>query len=357
MAGMAGLLGMNSRKDSKSTIAARREALARLKQREMDTPTRVFGEAAKTVLPDVGVLNRAVRDPIGTAKGAVEVASLASPAANAYRAYKLATGDGFSVTGAGMEDVEQAVEAAGIIPTGKAATLPAKFGIDLLNLGIRGAARRTTPAVLSAASGGIISGGPKRLARSAGSRPVAGAPRSSLLPDEGTEVLNNPDLAAENAAIDALSRSTEEMANKQGIPVSAIPSKMRERATGTIWDTHSYNPDTGTYTIELSGRALDRDAIKMAAYNTLVDGRVRQEAYGNVLDDVPNSPDDIPDEFVDRVLETYQGYHRVSDSSGRNMPHFGLTLDHNISLKNGGSNTLDNLFPMKGTTNFKKGKG
>ena len=124
MAGMAGLLGMASRKDSKSTLTARREALARLKKREMDTPTRVFGEAAKAVLPDVGILNRAVRDPIGTAKGAAEVASLASPAANAYRAYKLATGGGFSVTGADMQDVEQAIEAVGVMPTGKAATIP-----------------------------------------------------------------------------------------------------------------------------------------------------------------------------------------------------------------------------------------
>jgi hypothetical protein len=57
-----------------------------------------------------------------------EVASLASPAANAYRAYKLATGGGFSVTGADMQDVEQAVEAAGVIPTGKAATIPLKVG-------------------------------------------------------------------------------------------------------------------------------------------------------------------------------------------------------------------------------------
>jgi hypothetical protein len=76
------------------------------------------------MLPDVGILNRAVRDPIGTAKGAAEVASLASPAANAYRAYKLATGGGFSVTGADMQDVEQAVEVAGVMPTGKAATIP-----------------------------------------------------------------------------------------------------------------------------------------------------------------------------------------------------------------------------------------
>ena len=161
MAGMAGLLAMNSRNDSKTTLTARREALARLKKREMDTPTRVFGEAAKAVLPDVGVLNRAVRDPIGTAKGVAEVASLVSPAANAYRAYKLATGDGFSVTGADMQDVEQAMEVAGVIPQGKSAALPAKFGVNLFERGIVGAARRTTPDMLSAASGGIVRGTPK----------------------------------------------------------------------------------------------------------------------------------------------------------------------------------------------------
>lgn len=173
--------------------------------------------------------------------------------------------------------------------------------------------------------------------------------------DDGTEVFNDAERASENAAIDELSRSTETMANKQGIPISDVATKMRERATGTIWDTHVYNPETQTYTIEITGRELDREGIKMAAYNTLVGGAERQKKYGNPIDELPNSPDDIPDDFVDRILESYHGHHRVADSQGRNMAHYGLTLDHNISLKKGGANTLDNLVAMLGKTNFGKG--
>jgi hypothetical protein len=94
--------------------------------RKVDTATSVFGGIASAVLPSPSVIKRAIQDPTGTALGAVEVASLASPVANAYRAYKLATGDGFSVTGADMQDVEQALEIAGLIPSGKAASIPLK---------------------------------------------------------------------------------------------------------------------------------------------------------------------------------------------------------------------------------------
>jgi hypothetical protein len=111
------------------------------------------------------MIKQAVQDPTGTALGAVEVASLASPIANAYRAYNLLSGGDFSVTGAGMEDVEQFAELASLIPSGKVVGAPFKAGVNLLDVGIKGAARRTTPDALRAASGGIISGAPKSLAR------------------------------------------------------------------------------------------------------------------------------------------------------------------------------------------------
>jgi len=104
----------------------------RIPNRELDTPTRVFGEVAKAVLPDPATLKRAAMDPTGTAKGAVEVASLASPIANAYRAYKFLSGDGVSVTGADMSDVEQALEVAGLYPGGKAATIPFRSGAKII---------------------------------------------------------------------------------------------------------------------------------------------------------------------------------------------------------------------------------
>lgn len=91
--------------------------------REVDTPTKIFGGVASAVLPSPSLISRAVQDPTGTALGAVELASLASPIANAYRGYKMISGDGASVTGADMSDVEQALEIAGLIPTGKVATM------------------------------------------------------------------------------------------------------------------------------------------------------------------------------------------------------------------------------------------
>jgi hypothetical protein len=91
-----------------------------IRDRELDTPTKVFGEVAKDILPNPAMIKQAVQDPTGTALGAVEVASLASPIANAYRAYNLLSGGDFSVTGAGMEDVEQFAELASLIPSAKA---------------------------------------------------------------------------------------------------------------------------------------------------------------------------------------------------------------------------------------------
>ena len=104
----------------------------KIPDRELDTSTSVFGVVAKAVLPDPATLKRAAMDPTGTVKGAVEVASLASPIANAYRGYKFLSGDGVSVTGADMSDVEQALEVAGLYPGGKAATIPFKSGAKII---------------------------------------------------------------------------------------------------------------------------------------------------------------------------------------------------------------------------------
>ena len=243
------------------------------------------------------------------------------------------------------------------------------FGLEgaVASGGLR-AARAAMAAAKASGLGGDLARGTKMglsMVGGLGTGGVGGVPlslakkvnkaRANSFLDDGTEVFNDAERASENAAIDELSRSTETMANKQGIPISDVATKMRERATGTVWDTHVYNPETQTYTIEITGRDLDREGIKMAAYNTLVGGAERQKKYGNSIDELPNSPDDIPDEFVDRILKSYQGHHRVADSQGRNMAHYGLTLDHNISLKKGGANTLDNLVAMLGKTNFGKG--
>ncbi len=149
-----------------------------IKDRELDTPTKVFGEAVKLLAPSPSVIKRAVLDPKGTALGAAEVASFASPIANAYRAYNLLSGGDFSVTGANMEDIEQALEIVGLIPTGKAVSIPLKTGAKLADVGIKAAARRTSPDAISAASGGLLRGSPVR------------AGRRAPEPDEFDEIVN-----------------------------------------------------------------------------------------------------------------------------------------------------------------------
>lgn len=97
-----------------------------IQDRELDTPTSILGGIATTVLPNPSMIKRAIQDPTGTALGAVEVASLVSPIANAYRGYNLLSNGEFSVTGADMSDVEQAVELASLYPGGKTVSAPFK---------------------------------------------------------------------------------------------------------------------------------------------------------------------------------------------------------------------------------------
>jgi hypothetical protein len=135
--------------------------------REVDTPTKIFGEAVKFLLPSPSMIKQAVQDPSGTIRGGAELVSLGNPVANTMRAINLLQGEGFSLYGADMSDVEQFVELASLYPGGKAVSVPLKAGAKLLDVGIKGAARRTTPDILSAASGGLLRGGPVSAARKA----------------------------------------------------------------------------------------------------------------------------------------------------------------------------------------------
>jgi len=177
MAGF-GILGMPMGNDkSAAANKARKDALARialLKKKEMDTATYIAGEVAKLLLPDPATLKRAVGDPSGTLRGAAEIASLTNPSSYIARASNLIQGKGLSLYGANMEDVNQAVEIAGLIPTGKAATVPLKFiekGASVaskgLLKGVERTAARTSADSLNAASGGLLRGSPIKAARSA----------------------------------------------------------------------------------------------------------------------------------------------------------------------------------------------
>ena len=177
MAGVASF-GMPMGNDkSAAANKARKDALARialLKKKEMDTATYIAGEVAKLLLPDPATLKRAVKDPSGTLRGAAEIASLTNPSSYIARASNLIQGKGLSLYGADMEDVGQATEIAGLIPTGKAVSSTLKVaekGVSAASKGLlRGVgdvAGRTSADVLSAASGGLIRGGPVRATRTA----------------------------------------------------------------------------------------------------------------------------------------------------------------------------------------------
>jgi hypothetical protein len=287
------------------------------KDREEDTATRVFGEVAKAVLPDPATLKRAAMDPAGTAKGAVEIASLASPIANAYRGYKFLSGDGASVTGADMSDVEQALEVAGLIPTGKAATLPAKFGVGLLDQGVRGAARRTSPAMLSAASGGIVRGTPKpvRQARKKVATPAdinqaswgdpMGAPRGTgerrLNPEgrrgtprfyRGQQGLGNAEYPIE-IPTDAVDRA--ELAAELGTSVDDLDSTVKRLNTFSE-DVYKQNRGVGDDAVIVSVEQLAtpetmKEVISKSTkrYGSLTDAQIK-ELTDRINKDILDSP-------------------------------------------------------------------
>jgi hypothetical protein len=183
-------------------------------------------------------------------------------------------------------------------------------------------------------------------------------PRSgrNIVPEETSIYDDTPEMANENALIDALARNTEDVALKQGIPKSELSDTIRERAYGGKFDMFSLDPTTGEYKMNLESYTLSDEGIKKQALKTLRDGSKRQEEYGLNVDDVPyTSWEEIPDWFVDRIRQDYVGKHRVKDAAGRVMSHLGLTLDHDEAVKRGGPNTLEGLVGMQGRFNFKKG--
>ena len=151
-----------------------------IRDREEDTPTKVFGAITGGILPNSTVLKRAAQDPTGTALGAVEVASLASPIANAYRAYNLLSGGDFSVTGAGMEDVEQFTELTSLIPSGKAVSASLKAATKVVtNPMVRAGITSGAKAVGPSLGRGLTSGGFGELFEGVGGAARAGARRVS----------------------------------------------------------------------------------------------------------------------------------------------------------------------------------
>ncbi len=104
----------------------------RIPDRELDTPTKVFGGVVKALLPNPSMIKQAVQDPSGTIRGAAEIASLTNPSSYVARASNLIQGKDLSLYGADMSDVEQAAELASLYPGGKTVSAPLKAGNALL---------------------------------------------------------------------------------------------------------------------------------------------------------------------------------------------------------------------------------
>lgn len=184
-------------------------------------------------------------------------------------------------------------------------------------------------------------------------RPLA---QRGIIPETTSVYETTPEMAQENALIDALVRQTERKAKAKGIPMTEIPDVVRERAYGGKFDMFKVDPDTGEYVMDVKSFALSDEGIKRQALKTLKDGMKRQEEYGIDIDEVPYKTwKDIPDWFVEQIRRDYAGAHRVQDVAGRVMSHLGLTLDHDEALRRGGPNTLEGLVGMQGRFNFKKG--
>jgi hypothetical protein len=352
-----------------------------VRDRELDTPTKILGGAANLLLPSPSMIKQAVQDPSGTAKGAVEVASLLSPIANVYRGYKFATGDGLSVTGADMSDVEQAAELAGLIPSGKAVSAPLKAGLGLLDYGVRGAARRTTPSMLSAASGGIISGGPKVLARSAGSKPVADAPRSRLLPSGKEEELNRVTEARLSEGF-IKNKPTPEVVGATrfgGAETSKLsPEALEERASTAaeyvspeeLADELSALENMGFATVDkipaksvgavsLSQKELaDRTAAALSGIKKR-ERKVNAAREARGEEPFEYEPHFDPYDLTKKELETLWGGNPiyVYNEAGELIPELGAHLGHGSgkSLKYGYSATLGTVRGQRGVANMRYG--
>jgi hypothetical protein len=165
----------------------------RIPDREVDTPTRIFGEVAKFLLPSPSMIKQAVQDPSGTIRGGAELATLGNPVANTMRAINLLQGDGFSLYGADMSDVEQFTELAGLIPTGKVVSVPLKAATKVLtNPMVRGGITSGAKAIGPSLGRGLTSGGFGELFEGVSEAASAGARRAKASDKQFDIAVENP---------------------------------------------------------------------------------------------------------------------------------------------------------------------
>jgi hypothetical protein len=149
--------------------------------KEVDIPTKIFGEVATGfLLPSPSMIKQAVQDPSGTIRGGAELVTLGNPVANTMRAINLLQGDGFSLYGADMSDVEQFAELASLIPGGKAVSVPLKAATKVVtNPMVRGGIISGAKAIGPSLGRGLTSGGFGELFEGVSEAASAGARRAS----------------------------------------------------------------------------------------------------------------------------------------------------------------------------------
>ena len=328
----------------------------RIPDRELDTPTRVFGEVVKAVLPDPATLKRAAMDPTGTAKGAVEVASLASPIANAYRGYKFLSGDGVSVTGAGMSDVEQALEVAGLYPSGKAVSAPFKAAVKAAPKIARVAGDvALSPAGMALGSSGLGGGNIARMARAAREvKAVEDVPVNRVIEARATTGFNPARATPEVVGMTRFGGAEtsklpwEEAQNRAGSAADYTPESIIQNESDLL-NSFGYmgdnTPDRAVFARELSKQELVKKTKDALSSIKTRERQVNKKRIADGKDPFNYEPHFNPSKLSQEELVTLWGNNPlyVYDKAGNIIPNLGAALGHGTPLSGGGSATLGNV--------------
>lgn len=315
-------------------------------------------------------------DPIGTIKGAAEVASLGSPLANAYRLAKYIKDGDLSVTGADMQDVNQAIAYSQFIPMGKFANMGARFGIkaaEKAGLATMAAGRRLGPEGFNATTKGIYNVG--RPVRAARRKPPQSEeyvkdvfdiehPLEDKAFVEGFEQRTpiselSPEDAKTLGQVDELVNRTKQKAREQGIKTKDVSAWLRTYSHAlSPKDKNAlfrlYEPTDVGMEFRVSTKSRPNiDEIKQAMHRTMLGGAERQKAYGQIPEMPYKNWQDIPDEQANNIIDQIVGNWKIFDAEGRLVTGDSVQLDHIVDLILGGKNT--ELQPMRGRANAGKG--
>jgi hypothetical protein len=330
-----------------------------VRDRELDTPTKILGGVANLLLPSPSMIKQAVQDPSGTVRGAAELVSLGDPIANTMRGINLVRGKGFSLYDADMSDVEQAAELAGLFPGGKAVSAPLK------------AAARVAPRVGRVAEDivlspvgmlvGIGGGGGRYYGKNAVEeanrvREVITRPIEDLRLDLSR--LEPDDIAGKRRIEEQIARQQEFIANDAILQQADITPDVKNVTRTDLIGYKLVDPTSGTWGASI--RKMTRDDIAKSLKATLKNGFERQKGSGIQPDKLPDFKSKDWEDSVDRFIAVadVDNLVRTTGPGDQSINWLSLANDHIEALKNPdkpGSNTIDNLIASYGRLNSRMG--